>query len=96
MLLCLMAQKRQVQVSADNVIKVRYGVRGEYHYTKGQEFTVDETTTTTSKITITLHKVVNGNYESTPSNEQEFSAGISTNALTNLDTKEKNLRLLFG
>jgi hypothetical protein len=53
-------------------IKVRYGVQGKYHYTKGQEFTVDETATTTSDITITLHKVVNGNYDSSPINELEF------------------------
>src|ERR1700722_5753902 len=44
------------------IIKVRYGVLGKYHYAKGQEFEVKETATTTSEITITLHKVVNGNY----------------------------------
>jgi len=65
--------KQVVQASAGKyIIKVRYGVQGRYHYTKGQDFTVDETATTTSEITITLHKVVNGNYGSSPISEQEF------------------------
>ena len=68
--------KQAVQASAGKyVIKVRYGVPGKYHYTKGEEFDVKETATTTSKITITLHKVVNGNYDSRPINEEEF--GVS-------------------
>ncbi|MGB7748252.1 MAG: hypothetical protein WBN75_13300 [Verrucomicrobiia bacterium] len=59
--------RQSVQASAGKYfIKVRYGVQGKFHYAKGQEFTVDETATTTSQITITLHKVVNGNYESRP------------------------------
>jgi uncharacterized coiled-coil protein SlyX len=43
-------------------------------YSKGQQFTVDQTAATVSRITITLHKVVNGNYESNPITEQEFGA----------------------
>jgi tetratricopeptide (TPR) repeat protein len=71
--------KQALQVLAGKyLIKVRYGVQGKFHYTKGQEFTVEETATTTSAITITLHRVVNGNYESTPISEQEFSAGNFT------------------
>src|SRR5271165_2914688 len=69
-------------------IKVRYGVEGNYHYTKGQEFTVDETATTTSGITITLHKVVNGNYGASPITEQEFGVANPTNAATNGDAIE--------
>jgi tetratricopeptide (TPR) repeat protein len=65
--------KQALQASAGKYfIKVRYGSQGNYHYTKGQEFTVDETATTTSDITITLHKVVHGNYGSSPISEQEF------------------------
>src|SRR5271166_1832460 len=78
--------KPVVQVLAGKYfIKVRYGVEGKYHYTKGQEFTVHETATTTSEITITLHKVVNGNYGSRPITEQEFGVANSTNAATNGD-----------
>ena len=81
--------KPVVQVSAGKYfIKVRYGVEGKYHYTKGQEFTVDETATTTSGITITLHKVVNGNYGSSPITEQEFGVANPTNAATNGDAIE--------
>ena len=54
------------------VIKVRYGMPGKYRYSKGEEFEVKETTTTRSQITITLHKVVDGNYESQPIGEAEF------------------------
>ncbi|MGO9592244.1 MAG: hypothetical protein ACLPZ0_00680, partial [Steroidobacteraceae bacterium] len=42
-------------------ILVRYGVAGHYSYTKGQEFSVEESGSSYSVITITLHKVVNGN-----------------------------------
>ena len=78
--------KPVVQVLAGKYfIKVRYGVQGKYHYTKGQEFTVDETATTTSGITITLHKVVNGNYGSSPISEQEFGVANPT-ADTNTST----------
>jgi len=54
-------------------IKVRYGVAGKFHYTKGEKFEVKETATTTSIITITLHKVVAGNYDSAPISEDEFN-----------------------
>ena len=53
-------------------IKVRYGTPGKYHYSKGEEFEVKETATARSEITITLHKVVAGNYESSPISEEEF------------------------
>src|SRR3989304_2658687 len=46
------------------IIKVRYGTPGRYRYSKGEEFEVKETATTRSEITITLHKVVAGNYDS--------------------------------
>jgi hypothetical protein len=76
--------KQTVQASAGKyLIKVRYGVQGKYHYTKGQDFTVEETATTTSEITITLHRVVNGNYESSPISEDEFGVINPANGATN-------------
>ncbi|MBI5387399.1 MAG: hypothetical protein HZA90_22285 [Verrucomicrobia bacterium] len=53
-------------------IKVRYGASGTYSYSKGDEFDVAETATVESHITITLHKVVAGNYNSKQISEQEF------------------------
>jgi hypothetical protein len=68
--------KQSVRASAGKYfIKVRYGIPGKYYYMKGQEFTVDETAATPSKITITLHKVANGN-DGSPITEQEFGAGV--------------------
>jgi len=65
--------KQGVQASAGRyIIKVRYGTADNYHYAKGGEFDVKETTTTRSEITITLHKVVAGNYESQPISEKDF------------------------
>jgi hypothetical protein len=53
-------------------IKVRYGTPGKYAYSKGDEFDVTETATSASQITITLHKVVAGNYGAHPIGEKEF------------------------
>lgn len=53
-------------------IKIRYGTPGAYSYSKGDEFDVTETATTASDITITLHKVVAGNYGSRAISEMEF------------------------
>jgi ankyrin repeat protein len=87
--------KQPVQALAGKYfIKVRYGIQGNYHYTKGQEFTVDETATTTSDITITLHKVVNGNYDSSPINEQEFGVADAAAATPSRDTKENQSKEL--
>jgi hypothetical protein len=58
------------------VIKVRYGTPGNYRYSKGDEFTVTETAAATSETTITLHKVVAGNYESRPISEDDFGATV--------------------
>jgi hypothetical protein len=84
--------KAVVQVLAGKYfIKIRYGVEGKYHYTKGQVFTVHETATTTSGITITLHKVVKGNYGWSPITEREFGVANPTNAATNGDALELKL-----
>ncbi len=54
------------------LIKVRYGTPGSYSYSKGDEFDVTETATSFSKISITLHKVVGGNYGSKAISERDF------------------------
>jgi len=66
---------RTVTASAGRyVIKMRYGSPGKYHYAKGEAFDVIETPTTRSQITITLHKVAEGNYESWPISEDDFAS----------------------
>ncbi|NOT59253.1 MAG: hypothetical protein HOP19_03400 [Acidobacteria bacterium] len=56
-------------------ILVRYGSAGKYRYSKGDPFTVRESATGYEKITITLHTVSGGNYDSTPSSPSEFERG---------------------
>ena len=53
---------------------VRYGSPGKYRYTKGKSFTVYEGSEGVDRITITLHKVVGGNYSTSPSSAAEFGA----------------------
>jgi len=54
-------------------ILVRYGAsRGRYTYSRGQTFTVDQTGASYSVITISLHTVVGGNYQSRPILGDEF------------------------
>ena len=53
-------------------ILVRYGAAGHYSYAKGQKFSMDQSGSSYSVITITLHKVVNGNYETHPIGLAEF------------------------
>ena len=54
---------------------VRYGQPGKYRYTKGDSFSVYEGADGVDQISITLHKVVGGNYGTAPSNEAEFDGG---------------------
>lgn len=56
-------------------ILVRYGAPGKYSYSKGDPFTVHETATGYEAITITLHTVAGGNYDSRPSSPAEFERG---------------------
>ena len=67
-------QKRTVNVAAgEYYILVRYGSKPEqYSYAKGDPFTVHQTATQYSCITITLHPVVNGNYRTRSSSRDEF------------------------
>ena len=71
----LVGQKRTVTASGGRYhIKTRYGTPGKYRYTKGDEFVVKDSATSRSEITITLHKVVDGNYDTDPISESEFLA----------------------
>ncbi|MCX6565595.1 MAG: HEAT repeat domain-containing protein [Candidatus Aminicenantes bacterium] len=73
-------------------IMMRYGRNGEYSYEKGEEFEVTETDTTYSSITITLHKVVSGNYESHPISEKDFAdsaVGSTTAPATRAQTSDQ-------
>lgn len=68
------AQSRTVNVSAGQYyILTRYGISPkQYSYSKGNPFIVRDSATQYSAITITLHKVIGGNYPSQPSSRKEF------------------------
>lgn len=51
---------------------VRYGRPGRYSYTRGEPFTIVDSGQEWEDVTITLHKVPNGNYQTSPSDEGEF------------------------
>ena len=54
-------------------ILVRYGAtQGKYTYSKGRSFNVEESESSFAVITITLHKVLGGNYETRPIPASEF------------------------
>jgi hypothetical protein len=71
-------ESRTVNVAAgEYYILVRYGNKPEqYNYTKGDPFTVQQTGTQYSVITITLHKVVGGNYPTRPTSVEEFDSAL--------------------
>lgn len=59
--------------SGEHYIRVRYGRNGRYHYSRGDRFTVrGDGYYMRSRISITLHKVINGNYGSRPIGASEF------------------------
>ena len=76
-------------------IKIRYGASGAYSFSKGDEFDVTETATTSSDINITLHQVVGGNYGSKQISAQEFDAENSkqghTSAQENMEPLAINI-----
>lgn len=80
-------QKRTVNVAVgEYYILVRYGVSPErYRYSKGDTFTVRQTSTQYSAITITLHKVIGGSYATHPSSAQEFNKAIANDHYTKPD-----------
>jgi hypothetical protein len=64
--------------SGEYYLLTRYGKSpDEYLYTKGDPFNVHETTNQYSSITITLHKVVGGNYPSRLSSREEFERALA-------------------
>jgi hypothetical protein len=67
-------QDRTVQVAPGTYfILVRYGdAPGSYSYTRGQVFSVEQIGNMYSVITITLHRVIGGNYEAHTIPASEF------------------------
>jgi hypothetical protein len=66
-------QKETVELRAGHYfIKTRLGTAGNYVFSKGDEFDVIETSTAESRITITLHTVVGGNYGTQGISQKEF------------------------
>jgi len=55
-------------------ILARYGAVSPYSYSRGESFTVTETPTQYSELSITLHKVVDGNYDSRTISAAEFES----------------------
>jgi hypothetical protein len=53
-------------------ILTRYGEAGHFRYTRGDPFDVTETPYSVSDISITLHKVVGGNYRTKPDSGRDF------------------------
>lgn len=68
-------ESRLVHVSqGEYYILVRYGRKPKYYrYSKGDSFSVTQTSTKYSAITITLHKVVEGNYSTHEVTAEEFN-----------------------
>jgi hypothetical protein len=68
-------QGRTVNVAPGTyVILVRYGDdAGSYSYSKGRAFSVEQVGNMYSVITITLHPVLGGNYETRPISAAEFN-----------------------
>jgi hypothetical protein len=67
-------QSRTVSVAAgDYYILVRYGEPGKYRYSRGDRFRIDQEPGYYFETSITLHKIVNGNYGSRDSNQNEFN-----------------------
>lgn len=73
-------QKRTVNVAeGEYYLLARYGERPEsYRYTKGKSFNVTQSATQYSALTITLHKVVGGNYPTQPTSREEFEKALSS------------------
>lgn len=53
-------------------IITRYGDAGRYRYSRGEPFNVVESEYSVSDISITLHKVIGGNYVTHPDSGRDF------------------------
>ena len=84
-------QNRTVNAAAgEYYILVRYGSNPEkYRYAKGNPFIVTQTDTQYSSTTITLHKIVDGNYPSHPISAKEFE---KMSVATQRDNREENIK----
>jgi len=80
-------QKRTVNVAAgEYYILVRYGSSPErFRYSKGNTFSVRQTASQYSAISIALHRVVGGNYPSRESSSEEFNKAIATQQIAETD-----------
>jgi hypothetical protein len=100
---------RTVNVSTgEYFILVRYGNNvNNYKYTKGEKFKVSQTTNEFSATTITLHKVADGNYSTTPVSGDVFdsysveeesanNASIASNISTDSLKSDKSNWLLYA
>lgn len=75
------AQNRTVNVSPGKYyILIRYGsIPNNYRYARGDPFTVTQTLTHYSAISITLHKVIGGDYNTKPIEAEEFEKTFNLN-----------------
>ena len=87
------AKSRTVNVAAgEYYILVRYSSEpDQYSYSKGDAFTVTQTATQYSAISITLHKVVRGNYPIHPTSREEFDKIAVTEQKTVADETKGTL-----
>ena len=85
-------QSRRVNAATgEYYILTRYGSKpDEYKYAKGDPFTVTQTETQYSTISITLHKVIGGNYPTHPTSGEEFNKStVSANRIETFNLKDK-------
>lgn len=66
------SQRRVPVAPGDYYILVRYGSSGRYTFSKGREFAIEGHDSSYTEVTITLHKVANGNYPVFPVSQAEF------------------------
>jgi hypothetical protein len=83
---------RTVNVTAgEYYLLARYGSDpGRYAYSRGNPFKVEETASQYSAITITLHKVVGGNYPTQSSSRAEFDSAVATSSQTTRSLASKD------
>jgi hypothetical protein len=55
------------------LIYARYGNGPKYRFTRGESFTIQDSATSYTQATLTLHGVINGNYSTYDSSEDEFN-----------------------
>lgn len=58
-------------------VVIRYGTPGAYSYARGDPFTVRHSSRDWEEITITLQKVIGGNYRTRDASKEEFEKALS-------------------